>query len=59
MRNAKRVRRKLEFEEGPKALRKFTRTMKALFRVPKSEILGVPTSRQVPISRQKIKKAGG
>jgi hypothetical protein len=47
------TKRKLEFEEGPKALVKFNRTMTALFRVPKAEIQAPATS-----SGQKTKKAG-
>jgi hypothetical protein len=55
MSTAKATKRKLEFEEGPKALAKFKHTMKALFRVPKSDIQGsVPVS----TSRHKPKKAG-
>jgi hypothetical protein len=58
MTTAKTVRRKLEFEEGPKALANFKRTMTALFRVPKSEIAQVSKSRQVSKPRHKTTKAG-
>jgi len=43
----------MEFEEGPKALAKFKRTMTALFGVPKADIQAPVTA-----SRQKTKKAG-
>jgi len=48
-------RKKFEFEEGKPALDRFTRTMKALFRVPKSQAQNAPHK---PISRSKIRKAG-
>ena len=54
MKSEPRTRRKLEMEEGPKALENFTRTMQTLFRVPKSAVQDSPPKR----SHRKIKKAG-
>jgi hypothetical protein len=52
MKSEPHTRRKLEIEEGPKAFDNFTRTMKALFRVPKSE------SQDPKPTHRKTKKAG-
>jgi hypothetical protein len=52
MKSEPHTRRKLEIEEGQKAFDNFTRTMKALFRVPKSE------SQDSKPTHRKIKKAG-
>jgi hypothetical protein len=54
MKSEPHARRKLEMEEGPKALENFTQTMKALFRVPKSAVQNNPPKR----SHRKTTKAG-
>jgi len=55
MKSEPRARRKLEFEEGQKALDNFTGTMKSLFRVPKSAVQG---NQSKPATHRKTRKAG-